>query len=228
MANAPDRFERFVLPDGVPKCAPDCWDTRRRPRAERGQRRVSVTPDTKVKNAATFRIEREDHTVGNTVTLCARSAPVSSWGGRTAHSPCALARRQLHRDPEVLFAGYRVPHPMEYHTILRVSGAGAGPTGEAPARPERHARTRAGADQGRAGQEGQDPAAGVQGRADGPGERVPGHAHPVRGRRPCCPCHVALRERALSPGRAQVATRDMDTNAVPPPAPLPPPALPAP
>ena len=31
----------------------------------------NVTPDTKVKNAATFRIEREDHTVGNTVTLCA-------------------------------------------------------------------------------------------------------------------------------------------------------------
>ena len=51
--------------------------------------RVTVTPDTRVQNAATMVIEREDHTLGN------------------------LLRMQLLADKEVLFAGYRVPHPLE-------------------------------------------------------------------------------------------------------------------
>ena len=73
--NAPDRFERFVLPEGLPKCAPAADQRAHCICACRAQSqaqyccRVTVTPDTKVKNAATFRIEREDHTVGNTVTL---------------------------------------------------------------------------------------------------------------------------------------------------------------
>lgn len=28
--------------------------------------------------------------------------------------------RQLLRDPQVLFAGYKVPHPLEYRVVLRV------------------------------------------------------------------------------------------------------------
>lgn len=30
------------------------------------------------------------------------------------------ARRQLLRDPRVLFSGYKVPHPLETHVLLRV------------------------------------------------------------------------------------------------------------
>ncbi|MQL79105.1 hypothetical protein Taro_011531 [Colocasia esculenta] len=28
--------------------------------------------------------------------------------------------RQLHRDPNVLFAGYKLPHPLQYKILLRV------------------------------------------------------------------------------------------------------------
>jgi DNA-directed RNA polymerase II subunit RPB11 len=51
--------------------------------------RVTITPDTKVPNAATLVIEREDHTLGN------------------------ILRMQLLEDKEVSFSGYRVQHPLE-------------------------------------------------------------------------------------------------------------------
>uniref|UniRef100_A0A804PJQ7 DNA-directed RNA polymerase RBP11-like dimerisation domain-containing protein n=1 Tax=Zea mays TaxID=4577 RepID=A0A804PJQ7_MAIZE len=70
--NAPDRYERFVVPEGTKK-------------------------DTKIVNAASFTVEREDHTVGN------------------------ILRMQLHRDPNVLFAGYKLPHPLQYKIIVRSS-----------------------------------------------------------------------------------------------------------
>ena len=63
--NQPSRAEKFVLPDGV--------------------RKLTFTRDTKVANAGTFIVQKEDHTLGNTV------------------------RMQLHRDPNVVFAGYQVP-----------------------------------------------------------------------------------------------------------------------
>jgi DNA-directed RNA polymerase II subunit RPB11 len=28
--------------------------------------------------------------------------------------------RQLHRDPTVIFAGYKVPHPLEHHIVIKV------------------------------------------------------------------------------------------------------------
>jgi len=48
-----------------------------------------ITPDTKVQNAVTMVVEREDHTLGN------------------------MLRMQLLEDRDVLFSGYRVPHPLE-------------------------------------------------------------------------------------------------------------------
>ncbi|RZB93414.1 DNA-directed RNA polymerases II, IV and V subunit 11 [Glycine soja] len=75
--NAPDRYERFVVPEGTKK--------------------VSYERDTKIINAASFTIEREEHTIGN------------------------ILRMQLHRDPNVLFAGYKLPHPLQYKIIVRVS-----------------------------------------------------------------------------------------------------------
>ncbi|CAN6209626.1 unnamed protein product, partial [Urochloa humidicola] len=58
--------------------------------------RVSYERDTKIVNAASFTIEREDHTIGN------------------------IVRMQLHRDPNVLFAGYKLPHPLQYKIIVRI------------------------------------------------------------------------------------------------------------
>ncbi|KAK0574904.1 hypothetical protein LWI29_030675 [Acer saccharum] len=77
--NAPDRYERFVVPEGTKK--------------------VSYERDTKIINAASFTIEREDHTVGN------------------------ILRMQLHRDENVLFAGYKLPHPLQYKIIVRIHTA---------------------------------------------------------------------------------------------------------
>ncbi|XP_004289694.1 PREDICTED: DNA-directed RNA polymerase II subunit RPB11-like isoform 1 [Fragaria vesca subsp. vesca] len=74
--NAPDRYERFVVPEGTKK--------------------VSYERDTKIINAASFTIEREDHTIGN------------------------ILRMQLHRDENVLFAGYKLPHPLQYKIIVRI------------------------------------------------------------------------------------------------------------
>ncbi|EEF44619.1 DNA-directed RNA polymerase II 13.6 kD polypeptide, putative [Ricinus communis] len=74
--NAPDRYERFVVPEGTKK--------------------VSYERDTKIINAASFTVEREDHTIGN------------------------ILRMQLHRDENVLFAGYRLPHPLQYKIIVRI------------------------------------------------------------------------------------------------------------
>ena len=37
-----------------------------------------------------------------------------------AHAPC----RQLHRDKEVIFAGYKFPHPLEYHIFIKVQTMG--------------------------------------------------------------------------------------------------------
>lgn len=82
--NAPERFESFVLPDGV--------------------RKVSIGADTLTPNTVTLTIRAEDHTLGG--LLC------------TA----------LQRDPLVLFAGYKVPHPLEHVLIIRVQAVkGHGP-----------------------------------------------------------------------------------------------------
>ncbi|KAG7661378.1 RPB11 [[Candida] subhashii] len=74
--NAPDRFELFILPDGVDK--------------------IKITPDTKVPNAAIVKIEREDHTLAN------------------------LLRDQLLKDEKVIFAAYKVEHPLFANFVLRI------------------------------------------------------------------------------------------------------------
>ncbi|KAK6456184.1 RNA polymerase II core subunit [Scheffersomyces xylosifermentans] len=74
--NAPDRFELFILPDGVDK--------------------IKITPDTKVPNAAIIRIEREDHTLAN------------------------MLRAQLLKDKRVIFAAYKIEHPLFANFVLRI------------------------------------------------------------------------------------------------------------
>jgi hypothetical protein len=38
----------------------------------------------------------------------------------TADLPACLLCRQLHRDKAVVFAGYRIPHPLEYQMVIKV------------------------------------------------------------------------------------------------------------
>lgn len=74
--NAPASFESFLLLDG--------------------EKKIIITKDTKVPNAAIFTVNKEDHTLGN------------------------LLMHQLLNDNQVLFAGYKVPHPLEHKFVLRV------------------------------------------------------------------------------------------------------------
>merc|ERR1712233_296912 len=61
-----------------------------------GEKKITREQDTKVPNAAVFAINKEDHTLGN------------------------MIRQQLLKDPNVLFAGYKNPHPMENKVVLRI------------------------------------------------------------------------------------------------------------
>mmetsp|Transcript_12506 Transcript_12506/g.24908 ORF Transcript_12506/g.24908 Transcript_12506/m.24908 type:complete len:124 (+) Transcript_12506:152-523(+) len=58
--------------------------------------KVKMEEDTKIEGAANFKIIKEDHTIGNPL------------------------RCQLLRDPSVMFAGYRMPHPLEMHMQLKI------------------------------------------------------------------------------------------------------------
>ena len=74
---------------------PDDFEVWRLPDDESVQK-VSCQKDTKAPSSMIFVIEREDHTVGN------------------------MLRMQLLQDANVLFSGYRVPHPLEPAIQLKV------------------------------------------------------------------------------------------------------------
>jgi DNA-directed RNA polymerase II subunit RPB11 len=81
--NAPDTWSSFVLDE------------------DRGEVKITYTPDTKVANAGNFVINKEDHTLGN------------------------LLRMQLLRDPTVRFAGYKIPHPLIHRVELKIQTSSA-------------------------------------------------------------------------------------------------------
>ncbi|KZO94194.1 DNA-directed RNA polymerase II [Calocera viscosa TUFC12733] len=78
--NALPRFELFTLGDG--------------------EKAIEVVEDTKIPNAATIRVAKQDHTLAN------------------------MIRGYLLKNPKVLFAGYKVPHPLEPHFILKIQTDG--------------------------------------------------------------------------------------------------------
>ncbi|CAG7849924.1 SubName: Full=Related to DNA-directed RNA polymerase 13.3K chain {ECO:0000313/EMBL:CCA73506.1} [Serendipita indica DSM 11827] len=80
-SNLPDRQTLYVLQDG--------------------ERPLEIIEDTKIPNAATFRIYKQDHTLAN------------------------MIRTQLLEDKNVIFAGYKVPHPLEPYFLLKVQTNGS-------------------------------------------------------------------------------------------------------
>jgi DNA-directed RNA polymerase II subunit RPB11 len=78
--NAPNRYELFVL--------------------DEGEKPVEVTEDTKIPNAATIKVVKQDHTLAN------------------------MVRGQLLSMPQVLFAGYKVPHPLHPYFLVKVQTDG--------------------------------------------------------------------------------------------------------
>ncbi|EPS93412.1 hypothetical protein FOMPIDRAFT_1055997 [Fomitopsis schrenkii] len=79
--NAPPRFELFVL--------------------DEGEKPVEVMEDTKIPNAATIKVVKQDHTLGN------------------------LIRAELLTMPQVLFAGYKVPHPLQPYFLIKIQTDGS-------------------------------------------------------------------------------------------------------
>ncbi|KAK4046089.1 DNA-directed RNA polymerase II core subunit [Microbotryomycetes sp. JL201] len=78
--NAPNRAEQFILGDG--------------------EQKLIIDEDTKIPNAATITINKEDHTLAN------------------------MLRGQLLLMNSVIFAGYKVPHPLEPAVVLKVQTDG--------------------------------------------------------------------------------------------------------
>ncbi|KAF7983474.1 hypothetical protein HWV62_21772 [Athelia sp. TMB] len=78
--NAPPRYELFVLEDG--------------------DKPVELAEDTKIPNAATVTILKQDHTLGN------------------------MIRAQLLSMPQILFAGYKVPHPLHPNFQIKIQTDG--------------------------------------------------------------------------------------------------------
>lgn len=110
---------RFVLHQGGGKKA---WDLKRAPTCGQGVSKVRYEKETKVPNAGTFTIEREDHTLGNLVRMYALGLlPALFSPSPPPHRQHFLERsRQLLRDSQVKFAGYQIPHPLEYQLYIRV------------------------------------------------------------------------------------------------------------
>ncbi|KAI0078304.1 RBP11-like subunits of RNA polymerase [Panus rudis PR-1116 ss-1] len=81
--NAPPRYELFVL--------------------DEGERPVEVIEDTKIPNAATIKIVKQDHTLGNLLRSYV----------------------QLLQMPQVLFAGYKVPHPLHPYFLIKIQTDGS-------------------------------------------------------------------------------------------------------
>jgi len=63
---------------------------------DENEKKLAYALDTKIPDAGTFTIVKEDHTLGN------------------------LVRMQLLRDERVIFAGYRMPHPLELVMHIKI------------------------------------------------------------------------------------------------------------
>nr|CAH0109472.1 unnamed protein product [Daphnia galeata] len=100
--NAPPSFESFLLFEG--------------------EKKIVVEQDTKVPNAAIFTVNKEDHTLGNMIRCFSNTfvkAVSINHNDLRLFKPC-ISLRLLLKDPNVLFAGYKQPHPLEHKFILRI------------------------------------------------------------------------------------------------------------
>jgi DNA-directed RNA polymerase II subunit RPB11 len=81
-------------------------------------RRLSVEKDTKMVNTATFIIRKEDHTVGNLLRMY--DDLLVKHNDIYSHSLSPHRCSQLLRDDNVIFSGYKMPHPLEQDVHVKV------------------------------------------------------------------------------------------------------------
>ncbi|KAJ1955772.1 DNA-directed RNA polymerase II core subunit [Linderina pennispora] len=61
-----------------------------------GAKKIDIIKDSKMPNCIQFNIQKEDHTIAN------------------------ILRYKLLKNPHVIFAAYRLPHPLEYYVEIKV------------------------------------------------------------------------------------------------------------
>ena len=75
--------------------------------------------DTKIPNAATIKVVKQDHTLGNLIRASVSRPLVQRTYLLTSHVS------ELLTIPQVLFAGYKVPHPLQPHFLLKIQTDGS-------------------------------------------------------------------------------------------------------
>ena len=85
---------------------------------------VEITEDTKIPNAATIKIVKQDHTLGNLLRAYVSLHAIGH--AQRSSRACFLFRvcSQLLAMPQVLFAGYKVPHPLQPYFLLKIQTDG--------------------------------------------------------------------------------------------------------
>jgi DNA-directed RNA polymerase II subunit RPB11 len=76
MSNAPNPLESIILPENLKK--------------------ITYYRDEKIKNCGYFKIEKEDHTIGN------------------------LLHSKISKEKHVTFSGYKKIHPLEHYIFLKI------------------------------------------------------------------------------------------------------------
>ena len=91
--NAPNRFELFIVPDNEPK-----WVLHLVLHSTQlwHTPRVSVVDDSRIPSTSTITLNRQDHTIAN------------------------LLSNEITKNKDVIFSGYRVPHPLNPRSEVRV------------------------------------------------------------------------------------------------------------
>ena len=79
-----------------------------------------MTEDTKIPNAATVKIVKQDHTLANMI----RGYVNFLLYLRNALASTSLFCSQLLAMPQVLFAGYKVPHPLHPYFLVKIQTDG--------------------------------------------------------------------------------------------------------
>lgn len=82
---------------------------------------VEVTEDTKIPNAATFKVVKQDHTLGNMLRAYVPHFSVLRLNPRSVD---VRVYSQVLSMPQVLFAGYKVPHPLHPYFLLKIQTDG--------------------------------------------------------------------------------------------------------
>lgn len=82
--------------------------------------RVEVVEDTKIPNAATIKILKQDHTLGNMLRAYAQSDSIHEFDDSNL-----LWGSQLLAMPQILFAGYKVPHPLQPYFLIKIQTDGS-------------------------------------------------------------------------------------------------------